>query len=96
MSLTTTWESALQNSVSWAVTQLLKRWATFDLDAVKKEVLDIWEADLSGKEKKELIYDKLCSLIKEQATWLIYIAIELAYVYVRDTVKKQGEPSCPL
>lgn len=57
---------------------LLVRLAALDLNVVRDEVLAVWNAALTGEQKRQYVYRQLRELSAQGASWLLYAAIEIA------------------
>jgi len=57
----------------------VKKLMSGDWVFVINEVMALMTADIPGKEKKEIAFESLRKIGINCATWLLYIAIEVAY-----------------
>lgn len=50
-----------------------------DWNAVVTQVANLWNADFTGEEKKNMVFETLRNAGVSVATWLLYAGIEIAY-----------------
>lgn len=67
---------------------LLMRLAEIDLNVVRKEVQSVWDAALTGEQKRQYVYHRLRELSATGASWLLYAAIEI----VVGQIKREQTP----
>lgn len=68
---------------------LLSRLSSLDWNAVRTEVLNVWNAGLTGEQKRMMVYARLREISSIGASWLIFAAIEIAVGKIKIEQAKQ-------
>ena len=68
----------LQSALQSAISSLLYRISNIDFNVVKTECLALLNANMTGDEKRKVVFRKLRELSKETASWILNAAIEIA------------------
>jgi predicted ArsR family transcriptional regulator len=64
--------------------QAVQRILKSDWQTIIKEVSNMMDSELPGKEKKEVVFSLLREYGVACATWLLYAAIDIAYGKLKD------------
>lgn len=65
------WLALLQKAVQYLLSK--------DWNAVNTQVANLWDADMTGDEKRRIVFETLRNAGVSAATWLLYAGIEIAY-----------------
>ena len=61
------------------LTQAIRALLSKDWNVVNTQVAALWNADMTGDEKRRIVFETLRNAGVSAATWLLYAGIEIAY-----------------
>lgn len=76
--MNTFFTNLILSTLQSAMSALLMRIAEIDFNVVKTECLNLWNSDLSGDEKRKLVYARLREMSSVASSWILNAAIEIA------------------